>query len=183
MKRTTTTACLIAMTAILVMAQGPKKFKRTTDNALVKAQEISTQINGKTINISYSAPAMRGRKVFVPGGILADTKVWRAGADDATCMHTDAALDIGGLAVPAGDYSLWIELNGGKWNLIVNKQTGQWGTDHDASQDLGKAPMTMSKTAAPVEQYTMALKSTGGNKGKLDVSWENTMASVNITVK
>lgn len=184
MKRAFTSAILFTAAAAMVLAQGgPKKFKRTTDNSLVKPQEVSVQIAGKTINISYSAPSMRGRKIFGPGGLEGNTTVWRAGADDATCMHTDAPLDMNGLTVPAGDYSLWVDLTGGKWQLIVNKQTGQWGTNYDKSQDLGKVAMTMSKTPAPVEQFKMTLTAAGGNKGKLDLAWENTMATVNFTVK
>lgn len=181
MKRALTSILLIA--AVSAFGQGPKKFQRKTDNPLVAPKEASVVINGKTINISYSAPSVRGRKIFGAGGIEPDDRVWRLGADDATCMHTDAALDINGLAVPAGDYSLWIDLDQGKWRLIVNKQTGQWGTDYDQSQDLGRVAMTMSKPPAPIEQMRMTLSSAGGNRGKLEVGWENTLASVNFTVK
>jgi hypothetical protein len=183
MKRTLTSAFLLAAAAALVLAQGPKKFARTTDNSLVVPKESSVKINGKTINISYSAPSMRGRKIFGEGGILASTSVWRAGADEATCIHTDAALDINGLAVPAGDYSLWVDLDAGKWQLIVNKQTGQFGTDYDKSQDLGHVAMIMSKPPVPVEQYKMTLTAAGANKGKLELAWENTVAAVNLTLK
>jgi hypothetical protein len=183
MKRALRSALLIAAAAALVLAQGPKKFPRTTDNALSPAKESSVKINGKTINISYSAPSMRGRKIFGPGGLEANTGVWRAGADEATCMHTDAALDINGLAVPAGDYSLWVDLDAGKWQLIVNKQTGQFGTDYDKSQDFGHVAMTMSKPPAPIEQFRITLSAAGANKGKLELAWENIVASVNVTVQ
>ena len=183
MKRALTSALLIAAAAALVLAQGPKKFTRKQDNPLAAAKEISVAINGKTLNISYSAPSVRGRKIFGEGGLLAPATVWRTGADEATCIHTDAALDLNGLAVPAGDYSLWVDLDAGKWQLIVNKQTGQWGTDYDKSQDLGRVALTMSKPAAPVEQFKMALAAAGANKGKLELAWENHVASVPIAVK
>jgi hypothetical protein len=183
MKRFLTSALLIAAAAAFALAQGPKKFVRATDNPQSPAKEVSVQINGKTINISYSAPSMRGRKIFAEGGLLAGTSIWRAGADDATCMHTDAPLDINGLAVPAGDYSLWVDLNGGKWQLIINKETGQWGENYNKTLDLGHVAMTMSKPPAPVEQYRMTLTAAGANKGKLELAWENTVASVSMTVK
>lgn len=183
MKRALTSALLIAAAAALVLAQGPKKFPRTTDNTLSPAKESSVKINGKTINISYSAPSMRGRKIFGPGGLEANNSAWRAGADEATCMHTDAALDINGLAVPAGDYSLWVDLDAGKWQLIVNKQTGQFGTDYDKSQDFGHVAMTMSKPPAPIEQFRITLTAAGANKGKLELACENIVALVNVTVK
>lgn len=143
--------------------------------------QTSVTINGKALTIKYAAPSMRGRKIF--GGLEPYGKVWRAGANAATAFHTDADLDIAGLAVPKGDYTLFVWLDENQWQLIVNKQTGQWGLSYDQSQDLGRVKMNMSKPAAPVETYKMTLSSEGGNKGKLQLEWENTVASVPITVK
>ena len=143
--------------------------------------ETSVAIAGKTIGIKYSAPSMRGRRIF--GGLEPYGKVWRAGANAATALHTDADLDVNGLAVPAGDYTLFVWLDANQWQLIVNKQTGQWGLSYDQSQDLGRVKMNMSKPASPIETYKMTLSSSGGNKGKLELAWENTVASVPITVK
>jgi hypothetical protein len=104
-------------------------------------------------------------------------------------MHTDAELDFDGLKVPPGDYSLYIDLDQGKWKLIVNKQTGQWGISRDGStsrqpaQDVGTTALTMSKPAAPVEQLKINLSDAGGNKGKLQIEWENMAASTTFTVK
>jgi len=104
-------------------------------------------------------------------------------------LHTDAALDIHGLAVPAGDYSLYIFLDKGKWQLIVNKQTGQWGINRDNSttdtpaNELGRIAMTMAKPAALMETLKIDLSSAGGNRGKLQIDWENVSASVPFTVK
>jgi hypothetical protein len=110
--------------------------------------------------------------------------MWRAGANDATAFHTDADLDLGGLAVPKGDYTLYINItNPAAWELVVNRQTGQHGTDYDAKQDLGRVKMTMNKPAAMVEQLKYTVSSAGGNKGKLALAWENVDASVNLTVK
>lgn len=109
--------------------------------------------------------------------------VWRLGADDATALHTDADLTIGTLAVPKGDYTLFTQVDKMPWQLIVNKKTGQWGLDYDKSQDLGRVPMTMSKPAKPIETLKITLSSTGGNNGKLQVEWENVIASVTLKAK
>jgi hypothetical protein len=177
--------------ATLAMASGQtdkKKFQ--TPNPQSPPAETSATINGKEIWIAYHAPSVRGRKIF--GG--ADTlqpegSIWRAGADQATFLHTDAALDLNGVAVPAGEYTLFIDLDKGKWQLIVNKQTGQWGIKRDGSanfdqgQNVGKVAMTMSKPPAPVEKLKITLSPAGGNAGKLEVAWENVVASVPFTVK
>ena len=148
---------------------------------LSPSAETSVTIAGKVIRISYSAPSMRGRKIF--GGLEPYGHVWRAGANSATSLHTDANLDIGGLAVPKGDYTLFVYLDPTQWQLVVSKAIGEWGLDYDKSHDLGRAKMEMSKPPKPVETYKMTLSSAGANKGKLQLAWENTVAEVPIIVK
>lgn len=149
----------------------------------------SATVGGKKITITYSSPAVNGRvgKLFGKDGRIGQDPqypVWRAGANEATALHTDADLDLGGLAVPKGDYTLFVNLaDPAHWELIVNKQTGQGGLDYDAKQDLGRVKMTVSKPAALVEQLKYTISTSGGNKGKLELAWENVVASVNITVK
>jgi len=143
--------------------------------------ETSVSIAGKTLRIKYSAPSMRGRKIF--GGLEPYGRVWRAGANEATALHTDANLDIGGLAVPKGDYTLFVYLDPKQWQLVVSKATGEWGLDYDPSHDLGRVKMDMSKPPKPVETYKMTLSSPGADKAKLRLEWENTVAEVPITVK
>ena len=148
------------------------------------AAETSTTVNGKKITIKYSAPSMRGRKIFGAADALEpDNKVWRAGANEATALHTDAELTVGNLKIPAGDYTLFVWLDPKVWKLIVNKQTGQEGTDYHEDQDLGRVPMIMSKPPAPLETYKITVASAGGNKGTLRLEWENVIASVNFTAK
>lgn len=194
MKPIVTCALLVVGIAGLGLAQ-PKKGDATGIPAMTKndaspAMESVATINGKKVGIWYHAPSVKGRKIFGGSGALQpDNSVWRLGADNATWLHTDVDLDIGGVAVPAGDYSLYTDLDAGKWKLIINKQTGQWGINRDGSttrnpaMDVGTAAMTMSKPAAPVETLKIAVTHTSGNKGKIDVQWEHIGASVNFTVK
>jgi hypothetical protein len=151
------------------------------------AQETSVTLAGKTVRIKYSAPSVRGRKIFGPGGLLSQDPtypVWRAGANSATSFHTDVDLDIGGLTVPKGDYTLYADVsNPDAWQLVISKQIGQWGLTYDAKQDLGRAKMTMSKPPALVEQYKMTLSPSGASAGSLRMEWENHVATVPIRVK
>jgi len=165
--------CAMLLLAAAGIAQSPKA-------------ETSVTINGKTISIKYSAPSVRGRKIFGAGNLISHDPhypVWRAGANEATALHTDADLTIGKLSVPKGDYTLFVDTGASPWQLIVSKATGEWGLDYDQSKDLGRTPMTMSKPPAVVETYKMTLSSTGGNKGKLELAWENVDASVDFTAK
>ncbi len=152
-------------------------------------QTESITVNGKTIGIKYSSPAVNGRvgKLFGKDGTIGGDQhypVWRAGANEATALHTDADLQIGALHIPKGDYSLFVNLaNPDSWELIVNKQTGQSGLEYDAKQDLGRVKMTMSKPPAMVEQLKYTLSNAGSGKVKLQLAWENHDASVIATVK
>ncbi len=149
----------------------------------------SKTIGGKTITIRYSSPRLKGRagKLFGKDGTIGHDStypVWRAGANAATKLQTGADLDLGGLAVPKGEYSLYVDLsNPDAWQLIVNKETGQSGSTYNQSMDLGRAKMTMSKPPAPVENLKYTISASGGNAGTLTLEWENRIASVPITVK
>lgn len=144
-------------------------------------------INGKTIAIRYSAPSVRGRKIFGDGGLLSRDPTypaWRAGANAATTLRTDADLDLGGLNVPKGAYTLYVWVKDpDAWQLIVSRQTGQWGLTYNASEDLGRVKMTMSKPAAPVEVLKYTLSDRNSGKGELRLEWENHVAVVPFTVK
>src|SRR6266567_2959235 len=140
-------------------------------------------VGGKTITITYASPRVKGREghVYTKDGLIAKAghsqyPIWRAGANAATTLKTDGDIMLGDLHVPAGTYTLFADISDpDNWVLIVNKKTGEWGLAYDASQDLGKVKMQMSKPPAMVEEleYTIA-------DGKLTLAWENKEASVPI---
>jgi hypothetical protein len=145
------------------------------------------KIGDATLTIKYSAPSVRGRQIFGDGGLLMHdptAPIWRAGANEATSFHTDGDLTIGSLAVPKGDYTLYVNLKDpDAWELVINKQTGQWGTKYDASQDLGRVKMQMRTPPAPVEVLKYTITSTGGKKGTIQLAWEKHIGSVSVTAK
>jgi Protein of unknown function (DUF2911) len=142
--------------------------------------KTSVTVNGRKIAIRYSAPSMRKRLIF--GGLEPYHKVWRAGANDATALETAADLQIEGLKVPKGNYTLFVWLDPKQWLLIINKQTGQSGLEYHQERDLGRVPMEMSQSPKPIETYKMTLTRVSGNEGRLILAWENTIAAVRFTV-
>ena len=149
--------------------------------------QTSVTIGGKAISIKYCAPSVRGRKIFGDGGRISHDPhypVWRAGANEATALHTDADLDIGSLHVPAGDYTLFVDVsNPDQWTLIVSKKTGEWGLAYDDTADLGRVKMNMSKPLALVEKFQIVLSRAGAGSGKLQMLWEKHIASVDFHAK
>jgi hypothetical protein len=148
------------------------------------AASTSVTIDGKTIRIDYHAPSMHGRKIF--GGLVPYGQIWRAGANEATALHTDADLDIAGLKVPKGDYTLYIYPEATKWQLVVNKQTKQWGTVYNEGQDLGRVPVSVYIASAAIETWKIALSQAvsqaGPHQAKLRMEWENAVVEVPVAV-
>ena len=148
--------------------------------------EASATIAGKPISIKYSSPSVRGRQIFGEGGVVSQNStypVWRGGANAATTLQTGANLDIGGLNVPAGTYTLYVLVKDpDNWKLIVNKQTGQNGDSYDAGMDLGRVDMKMEKPPAPIERLKYTITASG-NTGTIQLEWEKHIASVAIRAK
>ena len=147
--------------------------------------KASANLAGKPITITYGAPSVRGRQIFGDGGLVSTDwtyPVWRAGANTATTLTTGGNLDIDGLYVPAGTYTLYVLVRDPEdWQLIVNRQTGQGGHIYNAHLDLGRVDMKMDKSKAPVEKLRWLITTTG-NTGAIRLEWGEHAASVPIRV-
>jgi hypothetical protein len=143
--------------------------------------------DGKTVTINYSRPKINDphsgqpRKIY--GGLVPYGEVWRAGANEATSLVTQANLKIGNTAVPAGSYTLFIlPAENGPWKLIISKKTGEWGIPYPGEQyDLARVDMKTTKTPGTVQDFTISFDKRGSNAGVLNFDWENTRASVDFS--
>lgn len=135
---------------------------------------------GATVWIDYGRPAKRGRVVF--GGVVPFGEVWRTGANAATQFKTDKPLDFAGTVVPAGMYTLWTIPTATGWKLVINGETGQWGTEHHADRDLYTIDMTTSPLSPSVERFTISVEPSASG-GTIHLDWDTTRASVAFTVK
>jgi Protein of unknown function (DUF2911) len=143
-------------------------------------RKADVSLSGAAITIDYSAPSARGRTIF--GGLVPYGEVWRTGANAATTLKTSSNLQIGDLNVPAGTYTLYSVPSADGWKLVVNKQTGQWGTVYNKAQDLGRTTMSVGSTAAPLETFVIDFEKTMGEKTELHLKWAGVDASVPVTV-
>jgi hypothetical protein len=169
-------AVVVAILAVGISAQEQQKAPLSPPGTTsVKFDD------GKTVTIDYSRPSMRSRKIF--GGLVPYGQVWRTGANAATTLKTDVNLTIGGAAVPAGTYTLFTIPTESGWKLIINKATGEWGTDYDEKQDLARVDMKVASNATPTEQFTISLDKTGAGSATLKLDWASTTASVSVSEK
>lgn len=173
MNNSKTSSAILSLLLLAALPLHAQEKKRISPH-----ETVSASIDGAQIKIVYGRPYTKDPKSGEPrkiwGGLVPYGEVWRMGADEATLLTTDHDLDLGGTKVPAGSYSLYLQPEeNGSAKLIVNKQTGQWGTKHDADQDFAKIDMKKSALSSPVNQFTVSLdKNSAG--GTLRLKWENT---------
>ena len=134
-------------------------------------------IDGAAISITYGRPFLKGRpesQLMPPG------RVWRTGADEQTTLITNRELMFGNLKLPAGTYGIHT-MPGDPWQLIISKREKGWGVPYPEGEDLGRVPMTVGKTSAPVEQLTISIDDTAAG-GTLRIEWGTTSVTAPFMV-
>jgi len=174
------TAATTAPAQMSTMDMPAKQSDAPAKPVLSPAAQTDVTLEGATITIHYNSPAMRGRVIM--GGLVPYGQVWRTGANPATSFVTTGNLKIGSLSVPAGNYTLYTlpATPGTPWLLIINKQTGQWGTVYKQDMDLGRTPMHYEKLPSAQESMSITFEHTEKRSTYLHIKWETTDESVKI---
>ena len=134
-------------------------------------------IKGAKVQIKYSSPAVKGRKIW--GELVPFDKVWRAGANEATTFETDKPLTIQGKTLPAGKYSIYALPGEKEWKVMFNSAVGQWGitrggeTTEDATKDVVVATVKPSKSKEFNERLLYVITGNG-----FTINWENVTVPV-----
>jgi len=162
--------------ASVPLAQVTQSFANRPLGQLSVRDTARASIGSAAVWVDYGRPQKRGREIF--GNVVPWNSVWRTGANAATQFNTTADLVIGGATVPAGKYTLWTLPTPTGWKLIINKQTGQWGTEYHAEQDLVRVDTKVETLPAPVEQLVIAFE-----PGLLTFTWDKTRVSVPVATK
>ena len=175
--RCTVATLVLAVTTALAPAQMEDKPGQPL---LSPPAMAAATVGGKAIVIHYNTPSLRGRVMI--GGEDPYDKVWRTGANPATSFVTAGNIKVGNLTVPAGSYTLYTlpEPVGTPWLLILNKQTGQWGTVYKPEMDLGRTPMHAGTLPASQEVMSISFEKTTANATELHIKWALVDESVKI---
>ena len=188
MKKASIFVCAVILAVSLAMVYNGSSVKaqqkRTPDAQSPAAAAQCKFSDGKTIDVSYSSPRVRGRKIHGKDGLNPDGEVWRAGAQEATSFEPNTDIVVGGKDVAAGSYTIFVIPNPDKWTFIVSKKTGEWGIPYPGAQfDLIRTDeMKPSALPSNVENFTISFD----NKGKscvLNMDWAETRASITIAEK
>lgn len=205
-----TTAVAVALTAA-VFAQAVPEVKLPPSPAGQAAMQLGGRwektaeggqryVDGKWVVVDYGRPLLRGRTAIFGSGadygkmVTGDAAIWRAGANDTTRLTTQAPLQIGGRTVAPGVYNVFVSLEAGRWTLVLNTQPVQTkfdpadkirlagATNYDAKFDVLRVPMTVTSRADSLEQFTIAFANVTATSAKLIMSWETTVASVEVAL-
>lgn len=160
--------------AALETASGGFKSLSVRDTARGK-------IGNAAFAVDYGRPLARGRVLL--GNVIPYDRVWRTGANAATQFTASQPITIAGLNLPAGMYTLWTVPHTNGAELIVNKETGQWGTAYNGALDIGKARMKADSTDALVEKFTISIASTDAHRGALVIEWGNFRWTAPIVIR
>jgi len=140
---------------------------------------VRATVAGATLTFDYGRPSKRGRVLF--GSLVPYGEVWRTGANAATVLTFDRALDFAGTRVPAGAYSVWTVPGPDRWTLVLNSESGQWGTQHRADHDVFSLEMKVGTLPVAVERFTVSIEAEG-ESGELRLDWDTTRASLGFRV-
>ncbi len=127
------------------------------------------QIGNSVFTVDYGRPLLRGRTLL--GDVIPYDYVWRTGANAATQFTTSAPIKLAGMQVPAGSYTLFTAPHANGVDLIVNRQTGQWGTEYNGSLNMGKVRINSEIATPAVEEFTISIIPVDSRHGTLVLEW------------
>jgi tetratricopeptide (TPR) repeat protein len=147
--------------------------------ALSPTSKLTQEFSTSNIEISYSRPSMRGRKIF--GELVAFGNVWRTGANSATKVKFGEDVTVGGQAVKAGEYALYTIPGVAEWEIILNKGVGNWGNaGYDKADDVARfkiAPKALDKN---VQTFTINIGNITYSSCNIELMWEKTKVIIPV---
>ena len=156
-----------------------------TEGGFVKPLSVRdttrARIGNSTFTVDYGRPLLRGRTLL--GDVIPYDRVWRTGANAATQFTTSTSIMLAGMQLPAGTYTLFTAPHTNEVDLIVNKQTGQWGTEYNPSLNLGRARIISEVSATTVEEFTISIIPGDNRHGTLVLEWGSLRWTAPIEVR
>lgn len=142
---------------------------------------VRVSVGGGTVQVCYGRPSARGRRVF--GGLVPYGELWRTGANEPTRIYTDTPVNLAGLRLEPGRYSLYSRPDSASWALILNRSTLHWGNDLSAAvraREIGAVTVPVERLAVPVETFTIRSEPRGADAQDLILEWETTAVRLEL---
>ena len=142
-------------------------------------QSIKQDFGLSSVELIYSRPGMKGRKIF--GDLVPWGKVWRTGANNATRIKFNDDVNFGGQPLKAGEYALYTVPGVNEWEIIINKGSANWGTEYKQEDDIFRVKAKPMNLEQPVETFTMQFANVKPTSTDLRIMWDRTAVAVPIT--
>lgn len=136
--------------------------------------------NGLEMEVNYCQPAKKGRAIF--GSLLPYGQVWRTGANEATLITFSKDVLLAGKPLKAGEYTLWTIPNPNEWTIIINAETGQWGTSYDESKDVLRVNVPSATKPEAIESFKIDFTPQSGGADMI-LRWDMTEVAVPVRVQ
>jgi hypothetical protein len=133
-----------------------------------------------SIEVKYSRPAAKGRKVF--GDLVPFKQVWRTGANGATLITFSSPVEIKGNKIDTGTYALYTIPGDENWEIILNKGVKNWGSDgYTESDDVARFKVESNKLDKKVESFTIQFAEVKPESCDLQIMWDKTVVTLPIS--
>lgn len=172
---------LIICISILVLLIGVFVYKKYTKSLSPEASATFDQ-HGLKVEVIYGRPAKKGRFIFgrqQDNALVPYEKIWRTGANEATIIDIPQDVMFAGRQLLAGKYSLWTVPGPGAWKVILNSETGQWGTKYNDGKDILKGEVPI-RIRSGVQQFFTIYFEKKPDGVNMILSWDQTEAIVPI---
>lgn len=144
-------------------------------------QTVKQDFGISGMELIYSRPSMKGRKVF--GDLVPYGKVWRTGANSATRIKFLDDVTFGGQNLKAGEYALFTIPGENEWEIIINKGNANWGTDYKQADDILRVKAKSTSLPTAVETFTIEFNNITANTADLVIKWDKTAVTVPIATE
>ena len=183
---------MLILTALLALAipgaaaPAPCVTMMTERMPLAKRQSpldsLTFTVGTSEVKLCYSRPSLKGR-TMIGGEAVPYGKIWRTGSNEPTMIHTDGPLEIAGVKVQAGTYSIYTVPGEKEWEVIVNKSITQWGhestyTPEVQAQEVGRGKVKAETLKAPVEKLTFTAEPDAQKTKHLVLTWQTTRLAI-----
>jgi tetratricopeptide (TPR) repeat protein len=142
-------------------------------------QTVQQEFGISSMQVIYSRPGMRGRKVF--GDLVPWGKVWRTGANQATRIKFNDDVMIAGQPLKAGEYALFTIPNENEWEIIINKGSANWAPNHRQEDDVLRVKVKPTRLNEPVENFTIQFDNVKSSTADLRILWERTGVTIPVS--
>ncbi len=145
---------------------------------------LTFAVGKRSVKLCYSRPSSKGRTMIGGKAVPFDT-IWRTGANEPTTVYAPIALEVAGVRVPAGSWTLYTVPGRTEWQVIVNRSTSQWGEESYykgavRAQEVGRGKLPSETLKEPIEIFTIRAEPAPDGGATLVLEWEHTRVRIPV---